>query len=552
MSQLTNIPLQDNYKSTLSQAWDGNVWTIYVNTTPSFTFPSWVKTYICVDPWKTNMQVARISAYDATLKTITVDSITVDKGNGVAYTAQTHTVGSAIEISDNYQFRKDIQTAINTKVNTNSTDTDIGKFADATARDAYFTSPVNGNTAYLTTEGKRTDYVGGAWVDRATGSVSNASTTVAGKVEMATQAETEAGTTTGWTGALLTPTPATINPNNITSATPATWDKLSFADISASNALKSTTISNMLSLLSSAFYWSWSDWDVTISWTVTLSRDMYYNNLTIPSSQTLNTAWYRVFVKWTISWTGTINRNGNAWWNASWTTAWTAATTLNQWSLNWEVASGAGWAWNAAWFAWTAWVNGTASNPSMVNVNWVAGWAGGAAWWGWGWWWAWWSAWASTRWANYLNIFPFFLIHPATWWSLTLEAYKSIASSGGWWWGGSVAPWSNGGWWGWWWGNGWFIRIACYIWNFTWSITATWWAWGNWANATWWQAGWGWGGWGGNGWTLLRFYWSLIADAAITLTWWTWWAAWTWIGAWSTNGTVWATWATGTTISIVI
>ena len=194
MSQLTNIPLQDNYKSTLSQAWDGNVWTIYVNTVPSFTFPSWVKTYICVDPWKTNMQVARISAYDATLKTITVDNITLDKGNGVAYTAQTHTVGSVIEISDNYQFREDILTAMNTKVNTNSADTDTWKFADATARDAYFTSPVNGNTAYLTTEGKWTDYVGGAWVDRATGSTPNASTTVAGKVEKATSGEVTAWT----------------------------------------------------------------------------------------------------------------------------------------------------------------------------------------------------------------------------------------------------------------------------------------------------------------------------------------------------------------------
>lgn len=242
MSQLTNIPLQDNYKSTLSQAWDGNTWTIYVNTVPSFTFPSWVKTYICVDPWKTNMQVARISAYNATLKTITVDSITINKGNGVAYTAQAHTVGSVIEISDNYQFREDIQTAINTKVNTNSTDTDTGKFADATARDAYFTSPVNGNSAYLTAEGKRTDYVWGTWVDRATGTTSNASTTVSGKVEISTQTETEDQTATWWTWAIIVPTNATINPNNITSTAPATGDKISFADISNSNKLRSTTI----------------------------------------------------------------------------------------------------------------------------------------------------------------------------------------------------------------------------------------------------------------------------------------------------------------------
>jgi hypothetical protein len=46
-------------------------------------------------------------------------------------------------ISDNYQFREDLATAIDSKVDTNSNDTATGKFADATARDAYFTSPVN-------------------------------------------------------------------------------------------------------------------------------------------------------------------------------------------------------------------------------------------------------------------------------------------------------------------------------------------------------------------------------------------------------------------------
>ena len=242
MSQLTNIPLQDNYKSTLSQAWDGNVWTIYVNTVPSFTFPSWVKTYICVDPWKTNMQVARISAYDATLKTITVDNITLDKGNGVAYTAQTHTVGSVIEISDNYQFREDILTAINTKVNTNSADTDTWKFADTTARDAYFTSPVEWNTAFVTGIWW-TDYISGAWSTRT--SSSDASTTTKWLVEIATQAETEARTATWWSWATLIPTAATLSPSNITTITPATWDKLSFADVSASNVFWSATLQTL-------------------------------------------------------------------------------------------------------------------------------------------------------------------------------------------------------------------------------------------------------------------------------------------------------------------
>lgn len=152
MADLTTLPLQDNYKSTLSQSRNGAVGTIYVNTAPSFTFPAGKKCYIVVNPEKPNMQVARISAYDAAAKTITVDSITVDKGNGVAYTQQSHAVGSKVMISDNYQFREDIATAIDSKVDTNSDDTATGKFADATARDAYFTSPVNGNSAYLTTE----------------------------------------------------------------------------------------------------------------------------------------------------------------------------------------------------------------------------------------------------------------------------------------------------------------------------------------------------------------------------------------------------------------
>lgn len=116
-----------------------------------------------------------------------------------------------MRISSNYAFWKDIVDSLNTKVNTNDDDIAQGKFADATARDAYFTSPVNGNSAYLTAEGKRTDYVAGAWADRDVGTVTaNASTTVAGKVELATEAEGIAGTATGGTGASLDLTPDLI------------------------------------------------------------------------------------------------------------------------------------------------------------------------------------------------------------------------------------------------------------------------------------------------------------------------------------------------------
>ena len=98
------------------------------------------------------MQLAEISAYSSSLKTITVSSITVNKGASVAYTQQSHRIQAVVRISHNYQFWKDIVDSLNTKVNTNDDDIAQGKFADATARDAYFTSPVNGNSAYLTTE----------------------------------------------------------------------------------------------------------------------------------------------------------------------------------------------------------------------------------------------------------------------------------------------------------------------------------------------------------------------------------------------------------------
>ena len=70
-------------------------------------------------------------------------------------------------------------------------------YADATARDVAIPSPVNGMEVYLTTEGQFYDYQSGAWASRAVGTTTpNASTTVSGKVEIATQAEFDAGTDT--------------------------------------------------------------------------------------------------------------------------------------------------------------------------------------------------------------------------------------------------------------------------------------------------------------------------------------------------------------------
>lgn len=248
MTDITTYPMIDDFDTTLAQSWDGAVGTVYLNEAVGITLPASTTTYIVVNPWKSTMQVAKINAVNNTLKTATVSSITVDKGAWVAYTQQSHQVGSVVRISTNYAFWKDIVDAVNTKVNTNDDDIAQGKFADATARDAYFTSPVNGNSAYLTAEGKRTDYVAWSWQDRASGTNSNASETVAGRVEIATQAEFDAWTATGWTWASVVATNDQIRKQISTATaktTPVNADSIGISDSAASWVIKKTTLTQL-------------------------------------------------------------------------------------------------------------------------------------------------------------------------------------------------------------------------------------------------------------------------------------------------------------------
>lgn len=54
-----------------------------------------------------------------------------------------------------------------------------------------------------------------------------------------------------------------------------------------------------------------SDGDVVISADTTLTRDMYYENLTVNATKVLSPAGYRIFVRDTLTLNGTIRRNGN-------------------------------------------------------------------------------------------------------------------------------------------------------------------------------------------------------------------------------------------------
>jgi len=83
-------------------------------------------------------------------------------------------------------------------------------YANATARDAAIPSPSNGELVYQTDQGTVMQFIAGAWANNATGTVVVASTTAAGKVEVATSAQTLAGTDTGETGAPTVSAPSHV------------------------------------------------------------------------------------------------------------------------------------------------------------------------------------------------------------------------------------------------------------------------------------------------------------------------------------------------------
>jgi len=196
MSDLSIIPLEDWFETQLAQDWNGAVGTVYVLDTPSYT-PTTTNTYIVVNPWKTNMQIAEITDYDSTANTLTVSNVTLLKGLGINSTApaSSHATGSKVIISDNYQFWVDIQTAINSKLDdTGGTMTGLLQFSGTThagikllslttvQRDALSAS--NGMIIYNSTTGELNQYIGGAWSAVAAGSTQpTASTTVLGKIK---------------------------------------------------------------------------------------------------------------------------------------------------------------------------------------------------------------------------------------------------------------------------------------------------------------------------------------------------------------------------------
>ena len=86
-------------------------------------------------------------------------------------------------------------------------------------------------------------------------------------------------------------------------------DQNSQIDIISTNSVWQTIVPETIEPCK-CYFGNGASGDVTISTTVTLTRDTYYNNLTVASSGNLITGGYRVFVKETLTLTGQINNNG--------------------------------------------------------------------------------------------------------------------------------------------------------------------------------------------------------------------------------------------------
>ncbi len=390
--------------------------------------------------------------------------------------------------------------------------TSITSITYQVAKESYIDFVVALNTALPSQPGNagkylQTDATNASWQN-----LTQASTTVAGVVEVPTTPEVQSLTTT-W----------------------ATWSSLV------------VTIDKFWNYYSK---WDWSDGDIIISSNTSLTRDMFYNNLTVNTWVTLSPDGYAVYVAGTLtlSWTAKITRNGNSGWNASWATWGTAASALASntcWTCEGWVAWASGWTW-----VWTNWILGSGTGSVWYATTWTV-WATWGNWWGnpanWSTWWAWPSATQGSRYNRLYNLAQALsaIMSPSRW-LYTTAAYVWTPwawSGGSWTWNWAWAFGGGGGGSGWAWGN---IFIYANIIAGTGTIEAKWGNWGNWAQGSVW-CGWGWG-WAWGSWGIVLLAYNSWTPYTITLTWGTWGTA----GAANTFWNAGTAWATGTAWQSII
>ena len=116
----------------------------------------------------------------------------------------------------------------------------IGIFANATARDAQITSPIEGQFAYLSDTNALFYYDGSAWASYiGDGDITGVTITTAGTSGLA-------GGSTATSGAFAST--LVISPNDATTATVSSADIVLIGDADDSNALKKTTVADIVAL----------------------------------------------------------------------------------------------------------------------------------------------------------------------------------------------------------------------------------------------------------------------------------------------------------------
>ena len=120
MSNLIWIPSADHFETRLANLWNWTVGTVYVDEVPSGSITAWEYSYIVVNPWESNMQVAKVDWWDIGNKTFNVVDLDIPSGVGTSYTAKNHPLWSKVTFSNNYAFWKDIQDAVNSKADDSS------------------------------------------------------------------------------------------------------------------------------------------------------------------------------------------------------------------------------------------------------------------------------------------------------------------------------------------------------------------------------------------------------------------------------------------------
>jgi len=226
MTDFLNAPIENNFKTTLVQVL-GSAATdliLYCAKVPTGTITGGRKVRVTINPRRgfTYQEDVMVTSIDTVNKTMTIAS-SADRAlaryNGDAGSRKVHNPQSEVYITDPYGLWAEIQTACNSKMDkSGGTFTGSVDFSGAssalrvpnltTAQRTALTA-ANGMIVYDTDLGVHYQYIGGAWSTFATGSVLNATNAAAGKVELSTQAEMDAGTQFG-TSATIVPSPDQI------------------------------------------------------------------------------------------------------------------------------------------------------------------------------------------------------------------------------------------------------------------------------------------------------------------------------------------------------